>query len=150
MEIPSVELFKALAEEMNRDLERFKHLGFIDCRCVMAIEEDETLPAPKYYGLTFDTYNCIDVREVKSPDEYQPDFVIHGPAAAWREMFENIAANGKADLGHTINRLTMAMIPMYVTGADVVEKERFFRYNQSLQEFLNGYAKVAKKETATA
>lgn len=143
MKIPSLELFQALQQEMNRRRNVFEGLGFIDTRCVFAVEADNTTPESHYYAVEFAVYSCERVWEVPYPEAADPDFIIFGQAKVWKEMFENIAENGGADVYHSINRLTMAYDPMQMMGNDIVRRESFWKYNQSLQEFLNGYAYIA-------
>lgn len=143
MNVPSLELFEALQEEMNRRQDVFQGLGFIDTRCVFAVEADDTTPESHYYAAEFQVFSCVRVWEVPYPEVADPDFIIFGQAKVWKEMFENIAQNGGADIHHTINRLTMAYDPMQMLGNDIVRRESFWKYNQSLQEFFNGYANIA-------
>lgn len=145
MKIPSLELFQALQQEMNRKGDVFKKLGFVDTRCVFAVQADDTESETHYYSAQFNIYDCVDVQEVPDPDSADPDFIIWGKAKVWREMFENIAENDGADIQHTINRLTLISDPMQMTGKDIVRRESFWKYNRSLQEYLNGYADIAKK-----
>lgn len=58
MKIPSLELFQALQQEMNRRRNVFEGLGFIDTRCVFAVEADSTTPESHYYAVEFAVYSC--------------------------------------------------------------------------------------------
>lgn len=144
MNTPSLETFRLLQDQMNKKEAVFKHLGFVDCRFVVTVQADFSTTETHHYGLEFSVYQCVDVREVDKPEDYDPDFVITGGAYQWAEMFQNIAEYNGADLAHTLNRLSMVGVPFRVTGSDVVRQEYFFRYNQSLQEFMNGYAQAVQ------
>ncbi len=63
--------------------------------------------------------------------------MIEVPLAAWREMIENIRVHDGSNLEHTLNYLTDPDDPMEVTGPDQLQIDAFYRYNQSLQRFLN-------------
>ncbi len=52
-------------------------------------------------------------------------------------MLEAIRRNGKADLPHTLNTLTLADVPMRVTAANQLDVDRFYRYQETLQEFFD-------------
>ena len=53
------------------------------------------------------------------------------------------AKHGEADLGHTLNRLTIAGTPLRVIGGDQLEEDLFFRFNQSFQAYFDASARVA-------
>jgi hypothetical protein len=57
-------------------------------------------------------------------------------------MIENIRDHGEPDLGHTLNRLTMAGTPMKVVASDQLQVDLFYRFNQSIQAFFNEAAGV--------
>ena len=70
------------------------------------------------------------------------DFVLTGKSDAWQEMIENIRSNGEADLGHTLNALTLPGVPLKIEAEDQLQEDLFYRYNQTLQEFFNGAAEI--------
>ena len=78
-------------------------------------------------------------------DSSQEHFVIEATFETWREMIENIYAHGEPDLAHTLNYLTFPDDPMVVSGPDQLQIDAFYRYNQSLQRFFNGAARVATR-----
>ncbi len=84
------------------------------------------------------------MRELDSIEDADPDhFTITAKLEVWQEMIDNIIGNGRPDLEHTLNFLTFPDDPMVVDGPDQLQIDAFFRYNQSLQLFFNGAAKVA-------
>jgi hypothetical protein len=61
-------------------------------------------------------------------------------------MIESIAAGGgRPDLEHTLNRLSHTGTPIFVRSDDVLRRDLYFRFNQSLQEFVNASAQLATR-----
>jgi hypothetical protein len=56
-------------------------------------------------------------------------------------MLENIRRNGHADLTHTLNYLTLPDWPFRLVPVDEgegqLDVDRFYRYNETLQEFFD-------------
>jgi hypothetical protein len=136
---PSKAWFEAVGERVEADREHFKKLGYFDAKVGVAI--DANGHGKRGFVLDFFNYGVKEVSEVADPMAVA-DFVIEGDAAAWTEMVRNIQEHGEADLGHTLNRLTMAGVPMRVVARDQLEIDVFYRFNQSLQAFFNEAAGV--------
>ena len=72
--------------------------------------------------------------------------MLEGEYAAWKEMVENIRQHGHADRTHTLNYLTLPDWPLRLApldeSQDQLDVDRFYRYNESLQEFFNEAAAV--------
>jgi hypothetical protein len=138
---PSTEWFEALARRMREDEAAFRALGPIECTMVVRIDAPR---APQLYEVSFEAYQVRSVRRLARIEDAAPEhFVLEASLETWREMIENIRANGGPDLTHTLNYLTFPDDPMRVTGPDQLEVDAFYRYNQSLQRFFNGAAAVA-------
>jgi hypothetical protein len=136
---PSMEWFAALAQTMSEDRSSFETLGSIDCTMVVQL-----LDSPELFEVAFRSYGVKTVRSLDSVEDADAEhFTITATTEIWREMIENIINNGKPDLEHTLNYLTFPDDPMVVDGPDQLQIDTFFRYNQSLQLFFNGAARVA-------
>jgi hypothetical protein len=60
-------------------------------------------------------------------------------------MVENIRRHGHADLTHTLNYLTLPDWPLRLIPTaddDQLDVDRFYRYNESLQQFFDEAAGV--------
>ena len=62
LKFPSVDFFRELARRMNGDRATFEKLGF--CDAVMGVRV--LGKAPHLYALTFEVYDCTEVRELAS------------------------------------------------------------------------------------
>lgn len=138
---PSVEWFQRLADAMNVNRARQEQLGY--CDCVAAFEVTDGAPdgRPFVVHVTFEEFSATDVRSAPASDVAGADFTVRGPLAAWRGMIESIAAGrGRPGLEQTLNRLTHMGTPMDVVSDDPLRRDLYFRYNQTLQEFVNASA----------
>jgi len=133
---PSIDWFERLALVQADNEETFRDFGPIDCTMVAKIDD-------QLFEIAFAGFGVTSIRRLTSLAEAAPShFVVEGPLTVWREMLENIRAKGAPDLQHTLNYLTFPDVPMRVTGPDQLEIDAFYRYNESLQRFFNGAAKV--------
>ncbi len=140
---PSVGWFEALAGLMNDDRETHEHLGFIDCVAQFTVLDGAADGGPVAYQITFEEIQATDVREVKPEDAGRESFALEATKATWREMIENISAGGgRPDLEHTLNALSHIGTPIALTGSDPLERDCYFRFNQSLQQFVNASAQL--------
>src|SRR5262245_27292646 len=137
---PSTQWFRSLATRMSRDEPSFRELGAIECTMVVKVDAAR---GDDLYEIVFDGFAVQSVRRLERLEDAAPEhFVLEASLDTWREMIENIRANGGPDLTHTLNYLTFPDYPMRVTGPDQLTVDSFYRYTQSLQRFFNGAAAV--------
>lgn len=139
---PSAAWFQRLADAMNANRTRQEQLGYVDCVAEFAVgDPDRPETATDRVQVTFEEFEAVDVRPALPNDSGRADFTIVAPRAIWRAMIESIAAgNGRPALDQTLNRLSHLGTPMRVVSDDPLKRDLFFRYNQSLQEFVNASA----------
>jgi hypothetical protein len=136
---PSVEWFESLRKLVNGD-ERFKHFGTVDAKVGVRVGD-------RCFEVVFEAFECTSVREIGIDDLENCDFYLEQSPEAWREMLENIKANGKADVSHTLNTIDLNMPEGLARGRDGYKVDLFYRYNQTLQDFFDSSARL---ETAFA
>jgi hypothetical protein len=134
---PSVEWFNALREITNND-PAFRQLGTVDAIVGVKV-------GGKIYELTFEAFECTNVREVNENALRDMDFWMEQPYDAWKDMLENIKTNGHADLSHTLNTVDLSMPEGLARSHDGYRRDAFYRFNQSLQDFFNASAKIDTK-----
>ncbi len=138
---PSAEWFHRLADCMNTNRARQEQLGYVDCVAQFTVIDAVSGMRPWSVQVTFEEFAARDVCEVGPDDAERADFVLEASLATWREMIESIAeGGGRPDLEHTLNRLTHMGHPIALRGDDPLRRDLYFRYNQSLQEFVNASA----------
>ena len=133
---PSLEWFQALQKLVNGD-EEFRRLGNIDA--VMGVKVGE-----KVYVITFEAFQCTEVREGTEYDLIDADFFLEMTVEQWQDLVTNTRENNGADLSHTLNTLDLMIeggISDNATG-DQLRADIFFRVNQSLQHFFDSSARL--------
>ena len=149
MKVPSVEWFEALGAEMaGPDAERHRQVGEIDLCCVWSITD--TPEGDQHYRLRFEELALVEVERL-GPDadldaltgpDGGVDFVLEGDHEDWLEMVEHLRTNGRPDREHTLNYLSMPGIPLRCWATDPLGRDMFFRFNQSLQLFVNAAGRL--------
>jgi hypothetical protein len=138
---PSSEWFEQLAQLMKLNRTLHEHLGYIDCVAQFTVLDGGPGGKPWSVQVTFEEFDATDVREAGAADAARADFMLEASLATWREMIEVIArGRGRPDLTHTLNYLSHPGTPIRVWSGDPLRKDLFFRYNQSIQEFINASA----------
>lgn len=141
LEFPSRAWFERLAALMNRNRARQEQLGYVDCVAQFRVLDAGPGGRPWCVQIVFEEFEAVEVRETGAGDDEGADFTLEAPLAVWREMIESIVDNGgRPDLEHTLNRLTHMGEPMRVVASDPLRRDCYFRFNQSLQEFVNACA----------
>jgi hypothetical protein len=143
---PSVGWFRALADRMAAEPEKYRKLGAVDLTLVPRI----TFPDghSETFVLGFAGHRCQTVERQAAGDatSLRHPVIIEGDYAAWKEMVENIRRHGRADLQHTLNYLTLPDWPLRLVAMNEdggqLDVDRFYRYNETLQEFFDEAARV--------
>lgn len=149
---PSVDWFRRLAERMAAQPEKYRKLGVVDLTLVprIAFPDGRT----ETYSLRFEGYGCTAIAQLARPEAVAGPHpvLIEGEYAAWREMIDAIREHGRADLHHTLNYLTLPDWPLRLSALDEeqgqIDVDRFYRYNDSLQEFFDEAAAVETRFAA--
>jgi hypothetical protein len=145
MRIDDIGLFDALATEMNAHLERFQVLGDADMVAAIVMGRPE---GDFRVRVDFEELRCAGVAVIGAEDLGGVDFRLEGPLDAWQAMFDDIVANGRATGLQTINSLALLGDHIACNGDDPMGLDKFSRFNQTLQEFLDGAARVDRAPAA--
>lgn len=156
MDIRDIAFYRALADEMNAHPERFAVLGWADMVLALVMRADQSGDQSGSGGgkaqhdwavrLRFEELRCEAADEVSVDEAHLADFSLDGPLVKWQEMFDDIAANGAASGRQTINSLALLATgpaDIRLRGDDPMGVDKFSRFNQTLQEYLDGAARVA-------
>lgn len=138
MQFPSIDWFKAVQQEAEVEAATFRRMGFCDAKVLLEFRNGED---SSRFVLSFEDYGMTSVRELDSGDKADADFGLVADNAVWREMIENIHANGEADLGHTLNRLSLPGT-LELKATDQQCADLFYRYNQTFQVFFDLSSRV--------
>jgi hypothetical protein len=133
---PSAEWFQALSSIANED-EGFQKFGTLEAIVAFKVGE-------RAFNVTFSVREAKDVREISLEEMRDADFVIDLTPAQWQAMIEDIKANGQAGRDHTLNSLDLdGDDPIhYNVSEDGYRADKFFRYNPSLQRFMDNASQL--------
>jgi len=137
---PSLAFFQALQTLMRQDEPRFRRLGFIDT--TFGVHVVGPNGQEWRYLLAFEVFDCREVTEVGGFDLTAIDFVLKGDLSAWVEMLENIRQHNGAGVTHSLNTLTHFGERLTVLYDDPDNRDKFFRFQESLQEFFDLASKL--------
>jgi hypothetical protein len=143
MRIDSESFFAGLADEMNAHPEQFRVLGECDMVAALVMRRDGGDFAVR---ITFAELRCTEAVEIAADDARQADFSLDGPYVMWQTMFDDILEHGTASGRLTINSLAMLAADstdIRLRGDDPMGVDKFSRFNQTLQEYLDGAARIA-------
>jgi hypothetical protein len=133
VKFPSVDFFQQLATAMNADRPTFEKLGF--CDVVMGVKV--TGSASHLYALTFEVFECSEVRELASEKDAELDFTLEAPEALWREMIESIQKHEKTVPEYTLNSLSHVGDRMQVVYDDPEGHDKLYRFIATLQAYID-------------
>jgi hypothetical protein len=139
---PEPAWFLALGHLMEAEGARFQRLGYAETRFVVRVisnqkPDDSTNGDEKLIGISIDGYRMIDAAVVNDLDGFDADFVICAKRSIWDRMLSEIAESGRPSLRHTLSSLALVGDEMWLESTDQLREDKFYRFNQTLQEMLN-------------
>lgn len=141
MKIDSTPFFQTLADDMNSRPDDFKVLGDCDMSAALVMRNGDGDFAVK---VSFAGLSCSGVTSITAADaDSSADYYLDGPLSAWQAMFDDILANGSASGRLTINSLALLGTDIRLRGSDPMGVDKFSRFNQTLQEYLDGASRTA-------
>ena len=133
---PSVDWFQALAEITKAD-QGYTKFGRLNA--VIAFKYGDT-----NISCNFDVLDIREIKEISDEELRDVDIVIEMPVDAWVGMLENIKENGRAVGEWTLNTLDLRLDEEIHKNLmeDGFKADFFFRYNPSLQVFIDNAAQL--------
>ena len=130
---PSVEWFNAIRDIINKD-EAYRHFG--TCDALVGFEVGD-----KLYKLAFEGFEITEVSEISRERERELDFTLTMPLETWKAMILDIKKHGRAELDYTLNTLDLMSTGEFVRSHDQSNLDKFYRFNQTFQDFFDASAK---------
>ena len=135
---PEPAWFLALGRLMEAEGPLFQRLGFAETRFVIRVMPDiEGNGGETLVGLVIDGYKLASAAVITDLEGFDPDFVICGKRSVWNRMLAEIVEAGRPSLRHTLSSLALMGEDMWLESTDQLREDKFYRYNQTLQEYLN-------------
>lgn len=141
---PDASWFLALGGLMAARGELFQRIGYVETRFVVRVLPDEDgggqgQSTEQNTGVALQGYALTEAAAL-APTEavsFDPDFTICARRAVWHRMLDEIVRNGRPELRHTLNSLALMGDELWLESADQLREDKFYRFNQSLQELFN-------------
>ncbi len=135
---PEPQWFMALGRLMEAEGPLFQRLGYAETRFVVRVIPDNGgNGGEKLVGVVIDGYRLLEAKVVDDINAFDPDFVICAKRSVWNRMLSEIAESGRPSLRHTLSSLALVGEEMWLESSDQLREDKFYRYNQTLQELLN-------------
>jgi hypothetical protein len=141
--IDSGRFFADLADEMNAHPESLRVIGDADMDVALVMRKADDPHGDWAVRIRFEALRCEAVDEIPASDAHLAEFYLDGAYDAWKTMFDDILANGSASGRLTINSLALLGTDIRLRGDDPMGVDKFSRFNQTLQEYLDGAARLA-------
>jgi len=138
---PDADWFLALGRLMEAEGESFRRLGYAEVRFVVrVVGEDGRAEAETAVELA--GYKLERALALKDAAGFDPDFTICASRAVWTRMLDEIARDGRPQGRHTLSSLALIGEELWLESEDQLREDKYYRYNQTLQELLNLSARL--------
>ena len=137
--VSELSYYQELAALMNAHPEDYEILGEVDLNLGLVMTGQA---ADLRVRLQFEGLGCTEVSALDEGGEHSCDCWLEGDLEAWGEMFDDIHVNGMATGRKTVNSLTLLGDRIDIRANDPLGKDLFFRFNQTVQQFLDGAAEL--------
>jgi hypothetical protein len=129
---------------METEGELFRHLGYAEVRSAVRVLADEDDKVECATGVEIDGYQLGRVVALDSAAAFDADFVICARRAIWQRVPAEIARDGHLELRHTLSSLALVGDELWLESSDQLREDKFYRFNQTLQEIFNLVAKLPR------
>lgn len=140
---PYADWFLALGRLMEAEGESFRRLGYAEVRFVIRVL-DASGHTERETAVELDGYQLKRAAALAEVSGFDPDFTICAPRAVWDRMLGEIARDGRPEARHTLSSLALIGEELWLESQDQLREDKYYRYNQTLQELLNLSAKLSR------
>jgi hypothetical protein len=134
---PEPAWFLALGRLMEAEGELFRRLGYAEVRFAIRVLSENGARTERTIGLEFNGYALVRAEALSDLEQFDPDFVVCARHEIWERMLREIRQNGRPALRHTLSSLALVGEELWLESSDQLREDKFYRVNQTLQEFFN-------------
>ena len=120
----------------------FRRLGYAEVSFAVRILSDDDARTEALTEVEISGYGVLRAAAVGDTDGVDPDFVICASRSIWQRMFAEIRRDGRPEPRHTLSSLALIGEELWLESTDQLREDRFYRFNQTLQELFNLAAKL--------
>jgi hypothetical protein len=139
---PEPEWFAALGRLMEAEGELFRRIGYAEVRFAIRVLSEDGERTKALTGLEIDGYTLARAVALDDPAAFDPDFIVCGREPVWRRLLDTIRREGRPELHQTLNALALMGEELWLESNDQLREDKFYRFNQTLQELFNLSAKL--------
>jgi hypothetical protein len=147
---PDPQWFLALGRLVNAEGELFRRIGYAEVRFALRVLSGDGTQTEALTGVEINGYELSRAAIVADAAEFDPDFVICAPRPIWRRMLDEIKRDGRPEPRHTLSSLALIGEELWLESTDQLREDKFYRFNQTLQELFNLAAKLPETDAASA
>ena len=140
---PEPEWFLALGRLMDAEGELFRRLGYAEVRFVVRVVGSDGR-ADRQTAIELDGYRLSRAIALEDAPGFDPDFTVCATAAVWDRMLDEIGRDGRPEARHSLSSLALIGEELWLESNDQLREDKYYRYNQTLQEFLNLSSKLPR------
>ncbi len=134
---PEPEWFLALGRLMEAEGELFRRIGYAETRFAIRVIADDSEKIEHTTGLEISGYQIVRALALDEVTAFDPDFVVCARRSTWQRMLDEIQRGGRPDLRHTLSSLALIGEELWLESPDQLREDKFYRFNQTLQELFN-------------
>jgi len=134
---PEPEWFLALGRLMEAEGELFRRIGYAETRFAIRVIADDGEKIEHTTGLEISGYQIVCALALNDVAAFDPDFVVCARRSTWQRMLDEIQRGGRPDLRHTLSSLALIGEELWLESSDQLREDKFYRFNQTLQELFN-------------
>jgi hypothetical protein len=135
-EFPAPQWFYALGRLMEAEGESFRRLGYAEVRFIVAVLDANGRHLHDT-AIEIDGYALTRAAPLDDAAGFDADFTICASDAVWHRMLDEIARDGRPALRHTLSSLALVGEELWLESSDQLREDKFYRFNQTLQDLLN-------------
>ncbi len=141
---PEPQWFLALGHLMETEGERFHRLGYAEVRFAIRVLSNSGEKVEGTTGLELNGYSLVRAETLTGTVTFDADFVVCAQRQTWDRMLDEIVRNGHPEMRHTLSSLALIGDDLWLESSDQLREDKFYRFNQTLQEFFNLAAKLPR------
>jgi hypothetical protein len=136
VKFPDADWFLALGHLMQAEGESFRRLGYAETRFVVRVVGKDG-GTERATAVELDGYSLTRAAALDDAPGFDPDFTVCATRAVWERMLDEIARDGRPQARHTLSSLALIGEELWLESEDQLREDKYYRYNQTLQELLN-------------
>jgi hypothetical protein len=139
---PAPQWFLTLGRLMEVEGELFRRIGYAEVSFGIRVLSEDGARTDALTGVEINGFEMTRAVTLDDAAGFDPDFVICARRSIWQRMLDEIKREGRPEPRHTLSSLALIGEELWLESADQLREDKFYRFNQTLQELFNLTAKL--------